>query len=118
MICGVSYQQFRNVIKNNQLPNCPYTVDDVDAAEEIFGRSLQCLKGNTTRRQTIHVRGAVTSLPPEILKQYHHIILSADVIFINHLKLFVTKLQHINFTTVELLGNNKGEPLLKSILNQ
>ena len=117
MICGAIYEQFRHIVKTKQLPNIPLTVDDVDAAEDIFGKSLQYLKGKTTRRQSLHMKGGVASLTPEILEQYREVILSTDVISVNFLKLFITKSRHINCTTVELLGSNKTETLLKSILN-
>ena len=67
MIYRTSYDQFRQIVKNNMLPNFSYTMDNVDVAEDIFGKSLQCLKGKNARKRTVHVQAAVTSLSREIL---------------------------------------------------
>ena len=49
ILCRTIYDHFPQIIQTNQLPNYPYTVNNIDATEEIFGCSLQCLKGKTTQ---------------------------------------------------------------------
>ena len=44
-----SIHDFKELIKNNMLYNCPITIEDINNAEEIFGMSVASLKGKTTR---------------------------------------------------------------------
>ena len=55
---NVSYKQFKNMIANNELKNCPFQVCNLTAAEEIFGPSLNILKGRTTDTKPTHVRAS------------------------------------------------------------
>ena len=46
---GPSFKHFKEIIKNRSIVKCPVTETDIDNAQEIFGESLQCLKGKMTR---------------------------------------------------------------------
>lgn len=46
-----STRAFLKVIENKLLPNCPFTKQDILAAEDMFGPSVAALKGKTTRRR-------------------------------------------------------------------
>ena len=41
---------FKAALRGNMIRNCPVTSKDVQIAEEIFGPSVSCLKGKSTRR--------------------------------------------------------------------
>jgi hypothetical protein len=43
-----SKKDFKWVIQSNQINNCPVTVQDVDAAHNIWGKNIAALKGKTT----------------------------------------------------------------------
>ena len=47
---GPSYEHFKKILQEKQIQNCPATKVNIDNAEDIFGKSLQCLKGKSTRR--------------------------------------------------------------------
>ena len=51
-----------------QMINCPLNCYDVRGAEDIWGKNLGCLKGNTPRQKTPHIRGEILSLPTTILE--------------------------------------------------
>ena len=55
------YKQFRSLIKNDTIRNCLLHETDVDAAEDIFGKNLQILKGRTTNKKSMHLRSYVTN---------------------------------------------------------
>ena len=63
IIGGPSYNHFRRILRNNELKNCPILDEGVVAAEDIFGKSLLCLKGKTTRQLTPHARVPLMNLP-------------------------------------------------------
>jgi hypothetical protein len=47
-----SMKDFRWVIQSNQIKDCPVTVDDIVAANKIWGKDIAALKGKTTRSKT------------------------------------------------------------------
>ena len=44
-------RQFKEIIRTNVIKNCPVTLRDIDAAEDIFGPSIYALKVRTTRKK-------------------------------------------------------------------
>ena len=110
-----STRDFINIVKNNLLPNCPVTVDDIKAAEHIFGPNLGSLKGKTTRRGTEHVDTTLIPIPIDIVKRYRNITLCVDVMKVNKIPFLVTVSRNIRFGTGEVLPNQKDETLLKCI---
>jgi hypothetical protein len=45
-------KDFKWVIQSSQIKDCPVTVDDVVAVNEIWGKDIAALKGKTTRSKT------------------------------------------------------------------
>ena len=87
----------------------------MDAAEDIFGANLQVLKGQTTRTKYIHVRGSNLNIYLSVLEQHKDVQLTRDIMFVNGIHFFITKLRNLLFSTVEHIPNGKNETLLNSI---
>ena len=49
-------KRYIRIIEKKQLKNCPITIDDIKAAEDIFGPDVGSLKGKTTRTTPTKVR--------------------------------------------------------------
>ena len=94
-LTGPSYKKFRNIIKHKLIANYPVTKTYIENAQDIFGESLQCLKGKMTRSPAIHARGILTKVPHNILARYSNVTLSADVMAVNGVKFLVTHSRHI-----------------------
>ena len=90
-------------IAENQLPNCPVTKEDIMAAEHILGPEVGGLKGKTTHRSPQEVKQVFKPLDPKIMDRYRHIMLCADIMYVNGIPFLVTVSQHIRFGTVEAL---------------
>ena len=67
MMMFPSVADYKNAIKLNLIHNCPVTVEDINIAEDIFGKDIFALKGKTTRRSPYAVTMDIIEMPPEIL---------------------------------------------------
>ena len=83
MIGNPSYQHFKKLIENKQITNCLVTVTDVKAAEDIFGPSVQVLKGKTTRKNHKKIKVSIVPLPIQVLLCYQHVELVGNVMRVN-----------------------------------
>ena len=50
MIGYPSLNDYKNAIKYNMIKNCPVTIDNINVAEDIFGKDIYALKGKTIQR--------------------------------------------------------------------
>ena len=73
MMMFPSASDFENAIKMNHIHDCPVTVDNVNTAEDIFGKDIFALKGKTTGRSPFLVTINATDIPPEIVKSHNGI---------------------------------------------
>jgi hypothetical protein len=81
------------MVKNNWIPNCPITVQDVLAAEDIFGPDIGCLNGKRTWADPMRVE--TTGVPVMIMERYCEVSLSADIMMINRIQFLITFLQNL-----------------------
>ena len=112
-----STSDFKKLVKKNLLPNCPITVDDIIAAEHIFGADVGSLKGKTTRLAPNKIRPINRSIPPEMYQKYKKITICIDIMFINKIPFLVSKSRKILFSTAEMLINRQGKIIIKAIKN-
>ena len=68
------------------------TVEDINVAEDIFGKDIFALKGKTTRRSPYAVTMDIIEMPPEILELHNDTFLGIDLMFVNGDR---GKLQHL-----------------------
>ena len=80
-------------------------VEDVKAAEHIFGPETGYLTGMTVKRTGIAVRTNLTNLPFEILERYWSVTLSGDIMWINGIRFFFTKSRPVRFITSQAVRN-------------
>jgi hypothetical protein len=114
-----SVQDFIRIVHNKLLTNCPVTVADIQAAEHIFGPDVGSLRVKTTRRRPHKVDFRYSSLPVDIMAQYRHVTIAAEVIFVNGIGFLVTYSRKIRFGTVEAIRSRKQDILfsgLKSVM--
>ena len=104
-----------SVIDNNHIPNFPVTRYDIKAAETIHGPSLVGLKGKTVRRPEDHVQVEVTPLPSNIMEKYLNVTLSADIMFVNGVRFFMTIARHIQFATCKMISDARTNTLVTSV---
>jgi hypothetical protein len=82
--------KFAGMVHEKLIANCPITVCNDDNANRIFGPDLANLRGKTTRTKPEHVRVNYVKIPQDFVKLHKHVMLVADVMFVNGLPFLVT----------------------------
>ena len=111
MIGYPTITDFKATLQKNMLMNCPYTVEDIDNATNIFGPDIHVLKGKTTRKQPISVRMDYVAVPHKIKTLHHNITLAIDIFFVNNLPFFITVSRHIKFGTVQYMERRNADAI-------
>ena len=109
-----SLKDFKWVIRSNQIKDCPVTVQDIDIAQQIWGKNIAALKGKTARGKPNAVAKDFVKVPMELMKLHHEVYLTVDIFFVNKIPFFLTLSRKICFTTVNHLGNRTVPVIFKA----
>ena len=80
-----SVDDFRTAIKYKYVEDCLVTLEDIEVAEDIFGKDIHTLKGKTVRKAPIRVEMDHIAVPNKILKLHNYITMGIDFMFVNGL---------------------------------
>jgi len=111
-----STADFRAIVAAGGVPGSDVTIDDVKAAEVIWGRSVIKLKGNTVRREGKRKKQSITQVPSELIKIHQDVELAIDCFFVNRHVFFTTFSTKVCFTTVTHLTNRTKEAIWAALL--
>ena len=76
-------ENFKHILQQNIIKNCPVTIDDVNIAEKIFGPDIGALKGKTVQKTPIRVKEDLIEIPPEIKTKHKDLIFCMDIMYVN-----------------------------------
>ena len=99
----MSNPDFKWSIKNNQIKNCEVSVWNIDTAQEIWGKDISVLKGKTVWGKPTMVASDRIKIPKEIANLKKTVFLTADILFVNGIPLFISLRRKIDFTGVRHL---------------
>jgi hypothetical protein len=91
--------------------DCPITVEDVDIARAIWGKSIPTLKGKTTRKQPDMVVSNLIDIPKEFLYLHRNVAVTVDMFFVHNIPFFISLSDNICFTGTTHLENKSGKSL-------
>jgi hypothetical protein len=100
-----STSDFRAIVSAGAVPGSDVTLDDVKAAEVIWGHSVLKMKGNMTRKNAKRTAQSIVKVPRELIKLHKDVELAIDCFFVNKHVFFTTFSTKICFTTVTHLSN-------------
>jgi hypothetical protein len=112
---NMSLKDFLHAVENNNIKNCPGTPSYIKLAEIIYGPSIPCLRGKTTRNAPNQFRIETTPLPISVHEKCIDVTIAADIMFVRGICFFVTIPEHIKFGSGENIENAKVSTLAEAI---
>jgi hypothetical protein len=106
-------KDFKWVIRSNQIKDCPVTIQDIDVAMKIWGKSIAALKGETTRSKMNPVARDYVKVPKELLKLHKEVFMT-DIFFVKKIHFFLTLSRKICFTAVNHLADRTVPQIFKA----
>jgi len=104
-----STSDYRAIDSAGGVPGSDVTLDDVKAAEVIWGCSVLKMKGNMTRKNGKHMTQSIVKVPTELIKLHKNVELAIDCFFVNKHIFFTTISTKICFTTITHLTKRNKE---------
>ena len=100
-----SIRDFKAIIRMNAIQNCPVTSEDIEIAEQVFGKDIGSLKGKTVRSKPLPVIKDYVNIPKELMIRHENIELAMDMMFVNKIPFLTTISKHIMYRTAQPLPN-------------
>ena len=102
---------FSAIVSTGGVPETDVIIDDVKAADVIWGQSVLKMKGNTVRQNGKHVVQSIVKVPKELIKLQQDVKLAIDCFFVNKHEFFTTLSTKICFTTITHITSRKKRDL-------
>jgi hypothetical protein len=80
---AISRKDYKGMVSNNLIANCPISSKDVSNARTIFGPDLASIRGKTVRRAPEPVVTDYVAVPRTLIEAQKMITLAADVFFVD-----------------------------------
>ena len=83
-------KKFKHMASTNMISDCPILVEDIRNSENMYGPSMEILKGNSTRiKPRLEIKDDI-QIPSEIYKKNSNIELCIEKVFINSVSFMVS----------------------------
>ncbi len=106
----------RAIVSAGGVPGSDVTIDDVKAAEVIWGQSVLKMKENAVRRNGKRVMQSIVKVPTELIKLHQDVDLAIDCFFVNKHVFFTTFSTKICFTMITPLSSRNKEVIWVALL--
>jgi hypothetical protein len=93
-------ENYKHILRQKIIKNCPVTIEDVNIAEKIFGPDSGAMKGKTTRSRPTPVRDDFVEIPQELKEQHKDLTLCMDIMFINGMPMLTSIDRSIHFRSL------------------
>ncbi len=115
MVRNPTDKEFKGMVHERLITNCPVTVQDFENANCIFGSGLANLRGKRIRTKPEHVPIEYVQIPQDFVELHKYVMLVADVMFVNGLPFLVTSLRGISLVTIEYLKLRTAKRLIHTL---
>jgi len=110
-----SLEDFKKVIKANMIHNNPVTLQDVQVAEEVYGRDVGALKGKSTRCHPMPIVEDYVEIPKVLIQQNRKVALCMDVMKVNGLQFLTTVSKRLKYRTAQYLVTLKANTIIDQL---
>ena len=83
-------ENFKAILRQNIIQNCPVTIEDFNLAEKIHGPDVSSLKGKSTRKRPCQAKEDFIEIPVEIKTRYQNLELCMDNMFIHKMPMLTS----------------------------
>ncbi|MGC8547339.1 MAG: hypothetical protein ACP5MU_06790 [Thermoplasmata archaeon] len=108
-------ENFKTILRQNIIQNCPVTLADVDLAEKIFGPDIGTLKGKTTRKAPPRVKEDLVEVPPELKEKHKKLSFCMDILYVNGMPMLTGIDRSIRFRSLVPLDNRTADELFEGL---
>jgi hypothetical protein len=108
-------ENFKHILRQNIIKNCPVTVEDVNNAERIFGPDIGALKGKTTLKQPIRVKDDLVEIPRELVEKNQKVIYCMDIMFMNGMPMLTGIDRSVQFRSLVPLDDRTAKELYRGL---
>ena len=108
-------EQFKHILRQKIIKDCPVTTEDVNLAERIYGPDVGSLKGKSTRQKPLPVRNDLVEIPPEILEPHKEVTLCVDIMFLNGMPLLTSIDTGIRYRALQPLDSRSDTAIYTAI---
>jgi hypothetical protein len=115
MMGNPSKKDYKGVVSNHLISNCPITHTNIANARAIFGPNLPSIRGKTVQRMPAPVVTDYVAVPQLVVELNKWVTLSADVFFVDGTAFLITVLRRIKFITPEHVPVRTAKSLAKHI---
>ena len=115
LIGNPSENDFKGLVSNNMIANCPVTTTAITNARNIFGKDLASVRGKTVRWAPAPVVGDYVAVPRGVIDKNKSVTLAADVFFVDGIAFLLTVSRNIKFITAEHVATRTAKSLSKHL---
>ena len=115
MMGNASKKDFKGMVSNNMVPNCPIDCHDIAYAHNIFGPDLASIRGKTVRHTPAPVVADYVAILRGIGERNRIVTMAADVFFVDGIAFLVMLSQEIRFVTAEHIPVRTAKSLSKHL---
>ena len=101
MMGNPSEKDYKGMVSNKLIPNCPVTSRDISNARQIFGPDLPSVWGKTVWGTPEPVVADYVAVPQSLVEANKRVTLAADVFFVDGTAFLLTVARRIKFVTVK-----------------
>lgn len=113
--CRPSWADFLSTLSRHSIAGCPVTARDAQNALKIYGQDLGVLKGRTVREVPERVRINEAPTPVELEHLKEHVVLAADIMFVDEIPFLIAISRAIQLITCVVLNDRSGGTLLAQL---
>ena len=120
MVGTPSPNDFKNMVRGNEIKNCPATHEDIFVANEIWGKDVHSLVRKTAHSQPDAVVTDIVSIPREILTLYNDLVILQEILTLHNDLVLMGDIMFINtlsrklyFGTIRYVRSRKAKSIAK-----